>query len=292
MLIANYSYINKICGHNHSGITNPCKFIRPHTMRGYYGKAQTDDNIEQIKRDSFPTGTNPPYTLIMGDKGTLLSSTTTIDGEGLFNITSLSMGLAAASNLEGSGSITSASLSLIIQLACNILASGTISASLVGKLEMASALAGEGEITASLNLIAFVVSELTGSGTIEGTFKGNASLSADISSSSTLSPENLAAAVWNSIAASFNTAGTMGNKMNSAASAGDPWSTPLPGSYLSTEAGGILAQIQTLVDELHKIEGLSNGNPMTVTQNSRSAGTINLDITGDGENETIVTRND
>ena len=259
-------------------------------MRGYYGKAQNDDNIEQIKRDGFPTGTNIPYSLIMGDKGALLSATTTISGTSA-NTFAMAMGLAAQSSLTGSGTI-SGSLSLIIQLACDILASGTISASLVGKLEMASALAGEGDITASLNLIAFVVSEITGSGTIEGTFKGNASLSADISSSSTLSPENLAAAVWNSIAASFNTAGTMGNKMNSAASAGDPWSTPLPGSYLSTEAGGILAQIQTLVDELHKIEGLSLGNPMEVTQTNRTAGTINLDITGDGETTTTVTRND
>lgn len=259
-------------------------------MRGYYGKSQTDSNIEQIKRDGFPTGTNPPYSLVMGDKGALLSSTTTINGESEFNITSLAMGLAAASDLEGEGDITAASLSLIIQLACDILASGTISASLVGKLEMASALAGSGDLTASLNLIAFVVSELTGSGTISGTFKGNASLSADISSSSTLSPENLAAAVWNSIAASFNTAGTMGNKLNSAASAGDPWGTALPGSYLSTEAGGILAQIQTLVDELHKIQGLDAANPMTVTPTTRVAGAIDLEITGDGETTTTVTR--
>jgi hypothetical protein len=64
----------------------------------------------------------------------------------------------------------------------------------------------------------------------------------------------------------------------------------LPGSYLSTEAGGILAQIQTLVDELHKIQGLDAANPMTVTPTSRTAGSINLELTGDGENETIVTR--
>jgi len=259
-------------------------------MRGYYGKSQTDANIEQIKRDGFPTGTNPPYSLVMGDKGALLSSTTTISGSSVVT-SSMAMGLAAQSALTGSGTI-SGSLSLIVRLACNILASGTISASLVGKLEMASALAGEGDITASLNLIAFVVSEITGSGTIEGAFKGNASLSADISSSSTLSPENLAAAVWNSIAASFNTAGTMGNKMNSAASAGDPWSTSLPASYTGTQAGNILAQIQTLVDELHQLEGLKNGSPMTVTPTNRMVGTINLDISGDGETSTTVTRND
>lgn len=288
MLIANYSYINQICGHNHSGITNPCKFIRPHVMRGYYTYADAGPNGEQIKRDGFPTGTNPPYSLVMGDKGALLSATTTISGTSA-NTFAMAMGLAAQSDITGSGTI-SGSLSLVIQLACNILASGTISASLVGKLEMASALAASGDLTASLNLLAFVVSALTGSGTTSGTFYGTASLEADISSSSTLSPENLAAAVWNSIAASFNTAGTMGNKMNSAASAGDPWGTVLPGSYLSTEAGGILAQIQTLVDELHKIQGLDAANPMTVTPTSRVAGSIDLEITGDGETTTTVSR--
>jgi hypothetical protein len=289
MLIANYSYINQICGHNHSGITNPCQFLRPHVMRGYYGKSQVDGNIEQIKRDGFPTGSNPPYAIVMGDKGGLISSSNTISGASSTSI-SMAMGLAAQSALSGSGNLTGG-LSLVIQLACGILAEGDISASLVGKLEMASALAGQGDLEASLGLIAFVVSEITGSGSVEGTFYGTASLSADISSSSTLSPENLAAAVWNSIAASFNTAGTMGAKMNSAASAGDPWATALPGSYLSTEAGGILAQIQSLVDELHKIQGLDAANPMTVTPTSRTSGSIDLTISGDGETETIVTRN-
>lgn len=289
MLIANYSYINQICGHNHSGITNPCKFLRPHVMRGYYGKSQVDGNIEQIKRDGFPTGSNPPYAIVMGDKGGLLSSSNTISGSSSTSI-SMAMGLAAQSALSGSGDLTGG-LSLVIQLACGILAEGDLSASLVGKLEMASALAGQGDLEASLGLIAFVVSEITGSGSVEGTFYGTASLAADISSSSTLSPENLAAAVWNSIAASFNTAGTMGAKMNSAASAGDPWATALPGSYLSTEAGGILAQIQSLVDELHKIQGLDAANPMTVTPTSRTSGSIDLTISGDGETETIVTRN-
>lgn len=288
MLIANYSYINQICGHNHSGITNPHQFIRPHVMRGYYTYSDVGPNDTQIKRDGFPTGTNTPYSLVMGDKGALLSATTTISGESSTTI-SMAMGLAAQSDINGSGTI-SGSLSLVIQLACDILASGTVSASLVGKLEMASALAGSGDITSSLSLLAYCVSDITGSGTVSGTFFGTASLSADISSSSTLSPENLAAAVWNSIAASFNTAGTMGNKLNSAASAGDPWGTALPGSYLSTEAGGILAQIQTLVDELHKIQGLDAANPMTVTPTSRVSGSIDLEITGDGETTTTVTR--
>lgn len=41
-------------------------------------------------------------------------------------------------------------------------------------------------------------------------------------------------------AASWNTSGTIGAKINSAASAGDPWATALPGSYVSGTAGYIL----------------------------------------------------
>jgi hypothetical protein len=39
-------------------------------------------------------------------------------------------------------------------------------------------------------------------------------------SAEALSPQSLAAAVWNTIATEYNTSGTMGNKLNSAASGG------------------------------------------------------------------------
>lgn len=290
MIVTNYRYNQNLCGHYFAGETIPMRCIRPHTMRGYFANAQVNGNISQIQRDSFPTGTNAPYSIVMGDKGALISSTTYTTGLGQFTITSLSKGLAAQATITASGDIVTANLSLIIQLATSILGSCTVNAALVGKLEMAAALAASGDMTASLNLIAYCVSAITGSGTVAGGLRGETGLSADITSSSTLSPESLAAAVWNSIAASFNTAGTMGNKLNSAASAGDPWSTALPGAYASNEAGAILAQIQELVDELHKIQGLDSGNPMTVTPNTRSSGSINLEITGDGENSTTVTR--
>lgn len=290
MIVTNYRYNQNLCGHYFAGETIPRWCIRPHTMRGYFSNAQTPPNIEQIKRDSFPTGTNVPYSIVMGDKGSLISSTTYTNGNGELSITSLSKGLAAQSDITASGDVITANLSLIIQLATSILSSCTVSASLVGKLEMAASLAASGDMSASLGLIAFCVSEITGDATITCGLRGETGISADISSSSVLSPESLASAVWNSIAASFNTAGTMGNKLNSAASAGDPWGTALPGSYADGEAGKILSQIQTLVDELHKIQGLSIGSPMTVTQTSREVDGITLEITGDGETSTTVTR--
>ena len=51
---------------------------------------------------------------------------------------------------------------------------------------------------------------------------------------------DVAEAVLDATASSHNTAGTIGNKINSAGSAGDPWSTALPGSYTSGQAGKIV----------------------------------------------------
>lgn len=51
---------------------------------------------------------------------------------------------------------------------------------------------------------------------------------------------SVASAAWDATATSYNTAGTMGNKLNSAASAGDPWTTALPGSYTAGSAGYIV----------------------------------------------------
>ena len=52
----------------------------------------------------------------------------------------------------------------------------------------------------------------------------------------------------------------------------------------------LLDQISLLVDELHKLQGLSAGNPMTVTETARTVAGISLSITGDGVTTTTVTR--
>jgi hypothetical protein len=54
--------------------------------------------------------------------------------------------------------------------------------------------------------------------------------------------------------------------------------------------GGLTLEQDTKLDELHKLQGLDPNNPMTVTQNERTVGGITLEITGDGDTETIVTR--
>jgi len=253
MLICNYSYINQICGHNHSGITNPCQFIRPHTMRGYYGKAQTDDNIEQIKRDSFPTGTNIPYSIIMGDSGALLSATNQLEGVGS-QVSGLSMGINILSSLTGSGTISAANLSLITQLAATLSGSGTITvASLVGITSLASSISSTGSLTAGLNVVAFMNSVLAGTSSVTAALRGTLSMEAHIYvNQSEETVQQIVDGVWNALAASYNATGTMGEKMNDAGSASNPWTEVLEGAYTAGEMLKLLTAVaagkSTIVD--------------------------------------------
>jgi hypothetical protein len=218
-------------------------------MRGYFSRMQVDSNIEQIKRDSFPTGTNPPYSYILGNKGALLSSTTTIEGSGDL-VGYAVMGKALESNLTGSGEITS-NLSLIVSLASAITALGIISgASVSGSIQLAASITSTGSVTASLSLITSMISALNGSGVIAANLKGTASLEADIFvNQSEATTQELAAAVWNALTSQFNAPGTMGEAMAAAGSAGDPWITNLPGGYAAGSAGHILGNILTTIPD-------------------------------------------
>lgn len=58
-------------------------------------------------------------------------------------------------------------------------------------------------------------------------------------------------------------------------------------------ASAVRSEVQdelTKIDELHAIAGLDPASPMTVTKTSREAGSISLEITGDGVNTSTVTR--
>lgn len=119
---------------------------------------------------------------------------------------------------------------------------------------MAVAITGSGTITSDITALAHLISTLVNSGDLtlaSGTVPGD--ISCNISSFSTLSPENLAAAVWNSIAASFNTSGTMGEIMNNVGAGADPWSTVLPGSYTGEQAGAIVDRLETLIKQVKSL---------------------------------------
>lgn len=155
----------------------------------------------------------------------------------------MSMGRNCSATLSGSGDIAPPSLSLLVQLACTILGQGDLSADMVGTVQMAATLAGQGDIDGALGMISWMTANLTGSGTVSpsSSMFGTANMSANIYvNTGTASAKELAAEVWEALAADFNNAGTMGQKLNGAGSAGDPWTTALPGPYAAGTAGKIV----------------------------------------------------
>lgn len=194
-------------------------------------------------------------------------------------------------DLTGEGVLT-ADAALVIAMFLDMIGSGDLTATITGNLNMSLDMEGSGGLTASMSGIANMLIAMTGEGTFEAAIAAYGNMSIDMVVTGTgLSTANVGKFVWEALISQFATdPESAAAKLLAAGSAGDPWSTNLPAAYTGTQAGNILAQIQTLVDELHKIRGLDAANPWTVTPTTESAGSIDLEVTGDGVSISTVTR--
>lgn len=238
MLLTNQSIINRTLGKQHSGVTNHQSQFRPEVM---FNRFFLDDNTNTFsnQRDSFPTGTQPPYSYVLGPKGALISSTTYINGDSELTA-SFSLGKTMTANLSGDGSM-SADMSITSSLIATIAGSGTLSASITATLGMAAALAGTGSLSSSLSMLIPLAAGLSGSGTVTSNLKGNLDMEAIIYvNQSEATVTQLVAGVWGALAADYNETGTMGEKMNAAGTAGDPWTADLSSYNTADTAGKIL----------------------------------------------------
>ena len=122
----------------------------------------------------------------------------------------------AAASLSGSGNITNAQLQAIATLAAAMTGSGNITtANLALAIVIVANLSGSGTISnATWTAPGFLTTNLSGNGTITTTETAIGELQANITSFSTLSPQSLADAVWNAVAANYTTPGTMGYIMD------------------------------------------------------------------------------
>ncbi len=192
--------------------------------------------------------------------------------------------------LSGSGTL-SAGISGRLAMAADIFGSGDLDASAQGRWNMALAATGSGDLDAGVASLGNMVMALTGTGDLDAAIGAIGNMSIDLVVTGTgLTTSNVGAAVWAALASANNVPGSMGEKLNDAGSASNPWTEDLPGSYIEGQAGYILAAIQTLTDELHRLQGLKSGEPMTVTPTSRVVGDITQAISGNGTTSTTVTR--
>ena len=227
-LLGNYSVYDKMPLKFTSGVgvQNGARgnFAESGRVRNRMMQSQTTSADEYY---ALPNGGYPSLTWFIPQKAGQIGSSNQIYGSGVPTAI-LAGGIAAASALTGSGTITNGGLSLIADLIAALTGAGDISppANLVAILNLYSnQLTGSGAVSATLIAYADVQASLTGTGTLSLTPYAIGQLAADITGQSVLSPQSLAAAVWNALAAQYNDSGTMGNKLNLAASGGVDYAT-------------------------------------------------------------------
>lgn len=143
--------------------------------------------------------------IVVSQTGTMLSAMTLIGS------------VTGTFTTEGSASVT-------VQMNGN----GTFTISQSGSINMTTALSGAGTWSITGDGLLALIVPFEGAGSLTFTaaanLKGLASMAGDITPFTELSPENLAAAVWNAVLSEYQDVGSTGKALNDAGAAGNPWS--------------------------------------------------------------------
>lgn len=163
----------------------------------------------------------------------------------------LDLPIALSADLSGEGEISAALIGIVLLLAL-IEGEGSITPELQFPANLISALSGEGELTSDeLKGLLWCVANLLGEGDLDGDIRGKMNMIANLSLlGGSLTAGDCAAAVWSALAANYNSGGTMGEKLNAAGTAGDPWTAELPGSYVEGTAG---YAVSTLSNQMYAV---------------------------------------
>lgn len=194
---------------------------------------------------AYSTGLYFPHCMIPPRTAGRIVAHDTVTGSGdVSNADIWAVKLAEAA-LTGSGGLTAIG-SLIVQLVAAVTGSGTVSsADIKAFLQLAAALTGSGVASGTATGLGALLSALTGTGSANGsTLAGTGELSADLVVTGTgLTTANVGPAVWAAIAAQNNTAGTMGEKLNDAGSAANPWTEVIESGYTAAQVLRLLAAV-------------------------------------------------
>lgn len=207
---------------------------------------------------SLPSGYRHPGAWMMPQKPGALSARNTVTGSGSASATALAVKLATA-DLTGDGDLAAFG-SLIVQLVADLVGSGDISdADLKAFLQAVAGIGGTGGISsAQATGLGELIAAMTGLGSVDSTLTGSGELTADITVTGTgLSTANVGEAVWSALAAANNAAGSMGEKLNDAGSASNPWTEII-------ESGLTAAEILKLITAsvAGSATGLESGSPV------------------------------
>jgi len=161
-------------------------------------------------------------TISNAEASLLASLLATIINEGTFS-GNIVGGLSALCEITGLGTVVSDLTDGItrVNIVSTIDGVSSINFAITGGKDAVCTINGTSNLTASLGALAGMIIEITSGGQLSNALViAKAAIEANITPFTELSPENLAANVWNAIATEYNTAGTMGNKLNLASSGG------------------------------------------------------------------------
>ena len=166
-------------------------------------------------------------------------------------------------SLEGAGDAAGI-LDMTLQAAAALAGEGTVAADVLGGLNATAILAGAGAASADVQGVRWGAAWLTGDGTLDAAVlalghvlavaagagavtagaRATAAASAAIAATGeVLTPASIATAVWAADAAGNDGTGTMGEKLNDAGSAANPWTEVIESGYTAAEILRILAAV-------------------------------------------------
>lgn len=245
-ILGNYSVLQKSPGHFLSG--NVCSDRSNYSKSGKLRNRYSDGGTFP-KFSALPNGYVHPYSWSIAQKSGGLAAYRL---EGTISTTDalLALGINIDADLSAAMTTTDAILALIVALQADLSASGTITdANMAIIILLEAALSASGSLTdAQLNNILNLASALSASGTLTDVALVNlVNLSADISNAAAgvATPEQIAAAVWNAILADFQDAGSVGEALSNAGSAGNPWDALLSSSTTTGTFGKRLQEVLT-----------------------------------------------
>jgi hypothetical protein len=186
------------------------------------------------RKIAYPVGYLHPYAFDMPLKPGGLSTFNQTTGTGALSATG-DRGVNGISALAGTGSLTGTG-GLIVSAVAALTGDGALAGAANATLAAVAALSGSGTLSGTIGALGGVIAALAGTGTLTAGSYATGTLDADILPYTELSPQSLAAAVWSALAASSNDAGSMGEKLNDAGSAANPWTETIESGLTAAQA--------------------------------------------------------
>lgn len=138
-------------------------------------------------------------------------------------------------DLTGAGDLE-ATAGLVVSMLLAMTGGGDLTATIQGRLNASIDMTGSGDLAGSMTGFANLVVDLLGQGDLDATIAAFGDMSIDIVVTGTgLTTANVGQAVWSALAAANNDAGTMGEKLNDAGSASNPWTEVLETGFTAGE---------------------------------------------------------